>query len=49
MAQLIVEQKAVIKLNSVECTAPVHTKQLLTYLRHTNCRPGLLRNCGAAL
>src|SRR5438552_3394254 len=41
-ADLIVEDKLVLELKSVEQTAPVHKKQLLTYLRLTNCRLGLL-------
>ena len=32
-ADLIVERKVIIELKSVEHTAPVHKKQLLTYLR----------------
>ncbi len=43
-ADLIVERKLVIELKSVEKIAPVHKKQLLTYLRLTNCRLGLLIN-----
>jgi len=41
-ADLIVENKLVLELKSVEQIAPVHKKQLLTYLRLTNCRLGLL-------
>ena len=48
-ADLIVEGKVVIELKSVESVAPVHKKQLLTYLRLTGCRLGLLINFGAAL
>jgi GxxExxY protein len=32
-ADLIVEKKVVIEIKSVEAIAPVHKKQLLTYLR----------------
>jgi hypothetical protein len=32
-ADFIVEDKVIIELKSVEVTAPVHRKQLLTYLR----------------
>ena len=35
-------------IKSVEQLAPVHSKQLLTYLRLTNLRVGLLLNFGAA-
>jgi GxxExxY protein len=48
-ADLIVERKVVLELKSVETVAPVHKKQLLTYLRLTNCRLGLLLNFGAEL
>ena len=48
-ADLIVEHKLVVELKSVEVTAAVHRKQLLTYLRLTDCRLGLLMNFGAAL
>ncbi len=48
-ADLIVARKLVLELKSVEQVAPVHKKQLLTYLRLTNCRLGLLLNFGAEL
>jgi GxxExxY protein len=43
-ADFIVENSVIIELKSVECVAPVHKKQLLTYLRLTNKRLGLLIN-----
>ncbi len=43
-ADLIVENKVIIELKSVETIAPVHPKQLLTYLKITNLRLGLLIN-----
>jgi GxxExxY protein len=48
-ADLIVERKVVVELKSVEQIAPVHKKQLLTYLRLADCRLGLLINFGAEL
>jgi GxxExxY protein len=48
-ADLIVEDKVIIELKSVERTAPVHKKQLLTYLRLADKRLGLLVNFGEAL
>ena len=48
-ADLIVEQKVIIELKSVECLQAVHSKQLLTYLRLTGCRLGLLINFGENL
>jgi len=47
-ADLIVSDKVIIELKSVEEVAPVHKKQLLTYLRLTDKRLGLLINFGAA-
>jgi len=43
-ADFIVENLVIIELKSVERIAPVHKKQLLTYLRLTNKRLGLLVN-----
>ena len=41
---LIVNNKLIIEVKSVESLAPVHKKQLLTYLRLTDLRLGLLIN-----
>ncbi len=46
-ADLVVEDKVIVELKSVEQTAPVHKKQLLTYLRLADKRLGLLVNFGA--
>jgi GxxExxY protein len=48
-ADLFVEQKVIIELKSIERLQPVHSKQLLTYLRLTGCRLGLLINFGENL
>lgn len=48
-ADLIVEDKVIIELKSVENIAPVHKKQLLTYLRLTDKKLGLLINFGSEL
>ncbi len=48
-ADLIVEDKVILELKSVEKIAPVHNKQLLTYLRVADKRLGLLINFGASL
>ena len=48
-ADLIVEQKVIVELKSVERLQPVHSKQLLTYLRLTGLRLGLLVNFGENL
>ena len=44
---LLVEGRVVVELKSVEKIAPVHGKQLLTYLRLMNLPVGLLINFGA--
>jgi len=48
-ADLIVEDIVNLELKSVETTAPVHKKQLLTYLKLTGLKLGLLINFGAPL
>lgn len=45
-ADLIIEGKVILELKSVEQLAPVHHKQLLTYLRLADKRLGLLVNFG---
>ena len=47
-ADMIVEDLVVLELKSVEKLLPVHTKQLLTYLRLLDKRLGLLINFGAS-
>jgi len=46
-ADLVVENSLIIELKSVEKNAPVHGKQLLTYLRLMDLPVGLLINFGA--
>jgi GxxExxY protein len=46
-ADLIVEKVIIVELKSIETLAPVHSKQLLTYLRLLDYRLGLLLNFGA--
>lgn len=46
---LIVEGLVIVELKSVETTAPVHKKQLNTYLKLSGKRLGLLVNFGANL
>lgn len=43
-ADLLVEGKVIVELKSIEAITPVHHKQLLTYLRLSNTRLGLLLN-----
>jgi GxxExxY protein len=46
-ADLLVENQLLIELKSVENLAPVHSKQVLTYLRLLKLPLGLLINFGA--
>ena len=48
-ADLIINGCFIVELKSVEKLAPVHAKQLLTYLKVTDIRLGLLINFGEAL
>src|SRR2546430_17351623 len=48
-ADLVVEDKVIVEIKSVELIAPVHKKQLLTYLRLADKRLGLLINFHVAL
>lgn len=45
---LLVEDRVIIELKSVEKMIPVHGKQLLTYLRLSKIQVGLLIHFGAA-
>jgi GxxExxY protein len=48
-ADLIVENQVIVEIKSVEVLAPVHKKQLLTYLRLADKRLGLLINNAALI
>ena len=48
-ADLIIEDKFIVELKSVETLPAVSPKQLLTYLRLRDCRLGLLINFGESL
>lgn len=43
-ADLIIENKVLLEIKSVESIAPVHYKQVLTYLKLTELKLGLLIN-----
>ena len=45
---LLVDDRVIVELKSLEKVMPVHGKQLLTYLRLMNLPVGLLINFGAA-
>ena len=46
-ADLLVEDTLLVELKSVETLAPVHSKQVLTYLRLLNLPVGLLLSFGS--
>jgi iron complex transport system substrate-binding protein len=45
---ILVDERLVVEIKSVESLLPVHTKQVLTYLRAMDLRVGLLINFGGA-
>jgi GxxExxY protein len=48
-ADFIVEDKVIIEIKSIEALAPVHMKQLLTYLVFSQLKLGLLVNFNEAI
>lgn len=44
---LLIEESVIVELKSVDVLLNVHHKQLLTYLRLSNCKLGLLINFNA--
>jgi GxxExxY protein len=48
-ADVIVEDKVIIELKSIEMILPVHKKQLFTYMKLANLKLGLLINFGSAM
>ena len=48
-ADLVVEEKVILELKSVEQMSKAHRKQIQTYLRLTGLKLGYLLNFGAAL
>lgn len=43
-ADILVEEKIIVEIKSVETLNPIHHKQLLTYLKLTNSHLGILVN-----
>jgi len=43
-ADIIVEDTVIVEIKSIEALAPIHYKQLTTYLKITNLKLGLLIN-----
>ncbi|HNR06019.1 MAG TPA: GxxExxY protein [Saprospiraceae bacterium] len=48
-ADLIVDDKLIIEIKSIETVLPVHKRQMLTYLKLTGMKLGLLVNFNEAL
>ena len=48
-ADIIVDDKVILELKSVESVSKAHEKQVLTYLKLTDMKLGFLLNFGAAL
>ena len=49
MADIIVEDKVIVEIKSIEAISPVHPKTLLTYLKLTELKLGLLVNFNVSL
>ena len=49
IADIIIEDKVILELKSIEQILSVHKKQLLTYLKLTNKKLGLLINFNESL
>jgi GxxExxY protein len=48
-ADVLIENKVIVELKSIEALAPVHFKQVQTYLKLTGCKLGLLINFNVAI
>ena len=48
-ADIIVEESVILEIKSIERILRVHEAQLLTYLRLSGCRVGLLLNFNTAM
>ncbi|WP_281230982.1 GxxExxY protein [Flavobacterium gelatinilyticum] len=46
---ILIENKLILEIKAVDCLNEVHFAQLLTYLKLTNCKLGLLINFNVAL
>lgn len=47
-ADLLVENAVIVEVKALDSLAPIHSRQLYTYLRIADCRVGLILNFGAA-
>ena len=48
-ADIIIDNKVILEIKSIEALAPIHYKQVQTYLKLTNLKLGLLINFNVAL
>jgi len=48
-ADLFIEDKLIVELKSVNELAPIHTAQILTYMKILKCRVGLILNFNVKL
>jgi GxxExxY protein len=48
-ADIVVEKSVILEIKSIENILPVHESQILTYLRLSGCRIGLLMNFNTKL
>lgn len=48
-ADIIIEQKVIIEIKSIEALADIHYKQILPYLKLTNIKLGMLINFNVPL
>jgi GxxExxY protein len=48
-ADLIIEDQVIVEIKSVANLAPIHEAQLLSYLKLSNCKIGLLINFNVKL
>jgi len=46
---ILIENKLILEIKAVDCLNEVHFAQLLTYLKLTNCKLGLLINFNVSL
>ncbi len=46
---LVVDDKVIVEIKSVECLLPIHQAQLLSYLKLSGCKVGLLFNFNAPM
>lgn len=48
-ADVVIENKVIVEMKSIETLAPLHYKQIQTYLKLTGCKLGILVNFNVPL